>query len=74
MSYKLADDEASAPVPAGAVGVEASGAEGETKLGVVEEVPVSVSVAADVVSCTGVEEDETNGGACWIYEPSGWRA
>ena len=31
-SYKLTDDEASVPVPAGAVNVEASGTEGETAL------------------------------------------
>ena len=52
-SHKLADDEASVPVPAGAVNVEAS-----------EEVVASALVAADVVSCAGVEVDETNGGAC----------
>ena len=46
----------------GAVDVEASGTEGETTL--VVEVPGSVPVAADVVSCAGVEVEETNGGAC----------
>ena len=69
-SYKLADDEASVPVPDGVIGEEASGTEGETALDVVE-LSASVLVAADVVSCAGVEVDETNGGACWTYDPSG---
>ena len=64
-SYKLDDDEASVPVPAGVVGVEASGTEGETPLDVVE-LSVSVLVAADVGISAGVEVEETNGGACWM--------
>jgi hypothetical protein len=68
--YKLDDDEASMPVPAGAVNVEASGTEGETALDVVDEVAVS-ALAVAVVSCAGVEVEEMNGGVCWIYEPSG---
>ena len=63
VSYKLADDEASVPVPVGVVGVEASGTEGEASPDGVE-LPDPAPIVADVVSCAGVEVDETNGGAC----------
>ena len=32
------------------------------------------AVGVDVPVCAGVEVEETNGGACWMYEPSGWMA
>jgi hypothetical protein len=70
-SYKLDEDEGSVLVPVGIVGMEASGTEGETAADAVEEVAVSVPVVTDVVSCAGVNVDETNGGAFWTYEPSG---
>jgi len=60
----------------GAVGVEvdASGTEGNATLFVEEDVSVAALFVVDVVSCAAVEVEETNGGACWMYEPSGWRA
>jgi hypothetical protein len=69
-SYKLDEDEASVPAPAGVVDVEASGTEGETVLDVVQ-LPVLLPVVVDVVSCAGVEVEETNGGAFWTYDPLG---
>ena len=61
------------PVPVGMVGVEGSGTEGETVPAEVE-LAASPPVIGDVVSCAGVEVEETNGGAFWMYEPSAWTA
>jgi hypothetical protein len=54
------------------VDVEASGPEGDAEL--VEDDDVLVAALSVMGNCAGVEVDETNGKACWMYEPSGWRA
>jgi len=50
----------------GAVEVDVSDTGGDTTPDGVEGVPFSAPVAADVMSCAGVDVEETNGGACWI--------
>ena len=102
--YKLGEDEASLPVPAGVVDVEAEdgfllaeevvaevlpdgpgkgevdalSTAGDVELdvvGVVDEAPeVGGELVCEVLACAGVEVEETNGGASWMYEPSGWTA
>ena len=57
-----------------AVDVDASGAEGDATVDVVEDVSVAVLFVIDGVICTGVEVDEINGGAFSMYEPDGWTA
>jgi hypothetical protein len=59
---------------AGTVDVEASGAEEDATLDVVEGVSVVVLFVIDGVICAGVEVEETNGGALSMYEPDGWTA
>ena len=44
-------------------------------VGVVDEAPEVVGeLVCEVPVCVGVDVEETNRGACWIYEPSGWTA
>ena len=56
------------------VDVETSGIEGDPSLGVVEGVSVAVLSDVDVVISTGVDLEETNGGAFSMYEPLGCTA
>jgi hypothetical protein len=57
----------------GVVELDVSDTEGGASPDVDVDVPTAVlPVAMD--SCAGVEVDETNGGACAMYEPSGWTA
>jgi len=72
VSYKLDDEEASVPMLAGMVDGEAS--EGDATVDVVEDVSVVVLFVIDGVICTGVEVEETNGGAFSMYELSGCTA
>ena len=74
MSYKLDDEEASVPVPAEVLDVEVSGTEVDATLDGVEDVSVAVLPSVDVVSSAGVEVEETNGAACWMYVPLGCSA
>jgi len=57
-----------------AVDVDVSGMEGDATLFVDEDVSVAALFAIDVGSCAGVEVEETNGGAFWMYELSDWTA
>jgi len=73
--YKLDVDEASVVLPDGAATVEvgASGTAGDVALDVVD-VADEVPEVGGALACVGVEVEETNGGACWTYEPSAWTA
>jgi len=62
------------PAVDGTVDVDTSGAEGDATLDVVEDVSVVPLFVIDGVICTGVEVEETNGGAFSMYEPSGCTA
>ena len=53
-----------------AVDVDESGPEGDTALVVDEDVLAEALSAVCAGSCAGVEVEDTNGGACWMYEPS----
>jgi hypothetical protein len=57
-----------------AIDVESSGTGGDATLIAVGLVSVAMLLVVDAGSCAGVEVDETNGGAFWTYEPSGWTA
>jgi len=54
----------------GTVDVEAPGVEGDATLDGVGDVSVAAPVVVDVVSCAGVEVEDTNGGAFSMYELS----
>ena len=58
----------------GVVELDVSDTEGDATPCVDEDVPAAALSVVVAESCAGVEVDETNGGACWMYEPSGWRA
>ena len=58
--------------------VGASGRVGDAELDVVDvvdDVPEDDgALVCEVAVCIGVDVEETNGGECWMYEPSGWTA
>jgi len=53
-----------------AVDVDVSDTDGDTTLLVAGDVLAAVLSVVVAGSCAGVELDETNGGAFWMYEPS----
>jgi hypothetical protein len=53
-----------------ALDVDVSGADGDATLLPNRDVLAAVLSVALAGSCAGVEVEETNGGACWMYDPS----
>ena len=60
----------------GAVAIDVDVSDTEGDAGLVVDADVLAAVLSVIVadSCAGVEVEETNGGACRMYEPSGWTA